>query len=180
MWLLAYRSVQCHVAGSSASSTTGYVGARSDTTSLGAALVVPSACSLQEEPVGVLGVPARGDEHVDDLPELVDRAVHVAPSAGDLHIGLVDLPAVTDGVPARPGGVGQQRREPLHPAVDRDVVDLDPALGEELLEIAEQQSGESGGFSCRQLRCSDAVTANATAPPDPRESRTGQGPKRTS
>jgi hypothetical protein len=33
-------------------------------------------------------------------------------------------------MPAGPGGLGQQRREPLDPPVDRDVVDLDPALGE--------------------------------------------------
>ena len=86
--------------------------------------------------MGGLGVPARGDKHVDDLPELVDRAVHVAPPAGDLHIGLVHLPAVTDGVAAGPGSLGQQRREPLDPPVDRDVVDLDPALGKELFDIA--------------------------------------------
>jgi hypothetical protein len=91
---------------------------------------------LLEEPMGGLGVPARGDKHVDDLPELVDRSVHVAPSAGDLHIGLVDLPAVTDGVAAGPGSLGQQWREPLDPPVDRDVVDLDPALGKELFDIA--------------------------------------------
>jgi hypothetical protein len=28
------------------------------------------------------------------------------------------------------GSLGQQRREPLHPPVDGDVVDLDTALGE--------------------------------------------------
>jgi hypothetical protein len=37
---------------------------------------------------------------------------------------------------ARPSDVGQQRREPLHPPVDRDVVNLDPALGEQLFEVA--------------------------------------------
>src|SRR5215207_4256273 len=55
---------------------------------------------------------------------------------GDLHVGLVDLPAITDGMAARPSSVGQQRREPQHPAVDRDMVDLDPALGQQLLDIA--------------------------------------------
>jgi hypothetical protein len=39
-------------------------------------------------------------------------------------------------VAGEPGGVGQQRREPLHPPVDRDVVDLDPSLGEEFLDVA--------------------------------------------
>jgi hypothetical protein len=52
------------------------------------------ADDLLEEPAGGLGVPPRSDEHVDDLAELVDRAVDVAPAPGDLHIRLVDLPAI--------------------------------------------------------------------------------------
>jgi len=39
-------------------------------------------------------------------------------------------------VPAWPRGLGQQRGEPLYPPVDRDVVDLDAALGEQLLDVA--------------------------------------------
>ena len=58
-----------------------------------------------EEPTGSLGVPAGGDEHVDDLPELVDRSVHIPPLASDLHIGLVDMPAVADSLAAWLGGV---------------------------------------------------------------------------
>jgi hypothetical protein len=71
-----------------------------------------------EEAAGCLGVALSGDEHVDDLAELVDRAVAVAPPTGDLHLGLVHEPAIPDQVAAGPGGVGQQRREPLDPAVD--------------------------------------------------------------
>ena len=63
-------------------------------------------------------------------------SIHVPPSTGDLHIGLVHLPTITRGVAAWPGGVGQQRREPLRPPVDGDVVDLDAALGEQFLEVA--------------------------------------------
>ena len=38
---------------------------------------------------------------------------------------------------AGPGGVSrQQRGEPLHPPIDGDVVDVDPALGEELFDVA--------------------------------------------
>ena len=37
---------------------------------------------------------------------------------------------------ARPGGLSEQRREPLHPPVDGDVVNLDAAFGEQLLDIA--------------------------------------------
>jgi hypothetical protein len=58
---------------------------------------------------GGLGVATRGHEHVDDLPELVDRPVDVASPTGDPHVGLVDLPAVTDAMAAGPGRLGQQR-----------------------------------------------------------------------
>jgi hypothetical protein len=77
---------------------------------------------------------------VDDLPGLVDGPVDVAPLAGDLDVGLVHLPAVSHAMPAGPGGVGKQRREAQHPAVDGDVVDLDATLDEELLEVAVGQA----------------------------------------
>ena len=80
-------------------------------------------------------IPPWGHEHIDDLPELVDRAVDVAPPLGDLHRGPVDMPAAADGVPAGPGGRGRQRRESQHPAGDRHVVDLDAAFGEQLLDV---------------------------------------------
>ena len=80
-----------------------------------------------------------GDEHVDDLAELVDGSVDVAPPSGDLHVGFVDLPAIADAVAAGPGSLGQQGREALDPAVDRDVVDLDAAFGQQLLDVAVRQ-----------------------------------------
>jgi hypothetical protein len=46
------------------------------------------------------------------------------------------MPAVTDGVPAGSGGLGQQRREAQHPAVDRQVVNLHAPLSEQLLDVA--------------------------------------------
>jgi hypothetical protein len=47
------------------------------------------ADSLVEEAAGGSTVTLRGDEHVDDLPELVDRPVDIAPLARDLHGGLL-------------------------------------------------------------------------------------------
>jgi hypothetical protein len=90
--------------------------------------------------VGFLRVAPRRHEYVDDLPELIHRTVDVPPPTGDLHIGLVHLPAVTDGVPAGASGLGQQRRKPLHPPIDRHVVDLDTTLGEQLLDISVGQA----------------------------------------
>jgi hypothetical protein len=39
-------------------------------------------------------------------------------------------------MPGRAGGVDERRREGLHPAVDRHVIDCDAALGEQLLDVA--------------------------------------------
>jgi len=41
---------------------------------------------------------------------------------------------------AGPGSRGEQRREPQHPPVDGDVVDLDAALGEQLFDVAVGQA----------------------------------------
>jgi hypothetical protein len=43
-------------------------------------------------------------------------------------------------VPARPSSLGQQRREPLDPTVDRDVIDLDAPLSKQLLDLAVGQA----------------------------------------
>src|SRR5215204_3444529 len=89
-----------------------------------------------EEPAGRGGVPLLGQQHVDDLPVLVDRPVQVAPTAGYLDVGLVDEPPVACRVPEWAGGVGEQRGEALYPSVDRDMVGFDAAFGEQLLHIA--------------------------------------------
>ena len=92
-----------------------------------------------EEAVGRGAIPSWRDEHLDDLAELVDCPVDVASPARDLYVGLVDLPAIPNRVPAGPGGVCQQRCEPLDPAVDGGVVDLDAAFGEQLLDVSVRQ-----------------------------------------
>ena len=46
----------------------------------------------------------------------------------------------TDSVPTGLGRIGQDWREPLNPAKERHLVDFDPSLGEELLEIPVGQS----------------------------------------
>jgi hypothetical protein len=43
-------------------------------------------------------------------------------------------------MPGEPGRISQQRREPLHPPVNGDVIDLDAALGQQLLHVAEGQA----------------------------------------
>ena len=95
-----------------------------------------SVASAVEELAGRVGVLAGRHPYVDDLPVLVDRPVHVAPHPVDLHVRLVHEPPITRAVPAEPGGVEQQRGEPLHPSVDRDVINLDSALEQEFFNVA--------------------------------------------
>jgi hypothetical protein len=98
------------------------------------------ADSPLEETASCSDVAPWGDEHVNDLAWLVDGPVDIAPLAGDLHIGLVDLPALADGMSAGPGSLGQQAGEAKHPPVDGDVVDLDTAFGGQLLDVTVGQA----------------------------------------
>jgi hypothetical protein len=67
---------------------------------------------------------------------VVYRPVDVPPHPVDLGVGLVDVPPVAGRVAGKPGGVGQQRRKPLHPPVDADVVDLDPTFDQQFFHVA--------------------------------------------
>ncbi len=67
---------------------------------------------------------------------LIHGPVDVPPSAGDPHVGLIDIPTVTDQVPTRPGRIREERGKALNPPVDRDVIDLDPTLPQQFLDIA--------------------------------------------
>jgi hypothetical protein len=50
------------------------------------------------------------------------------------------VPAIADDVLAGSGSLCELRCEPLHPPVDRDVVDLDAAFRQELLHVAVRQT----------------------------------------
>jgi hypothetical protein len=62
----------------------------------------------------------------------VDLSASRRASAPRRHRRLVDRASG----PGEPRGVDQQRGEPLHPAVDRDVIDRDTALSRQLLDVA--------------------------------------------
>ncbi len=148
---LAYRSVRCHATGTSASSTAGHrrpTGGDLDGRDL------DRADRPLGEPAGRLGVSRWGDEHVDDLAELVDRAVHVASPARHLHIRLVHEPAVPDGVAAGLGGVGSSGDTTARsagtsgpPARSRRV-----ETGSRRTRSVQREKGAGGGISCRQCR----------------------------
>jgi DNA-binding transcriptional LysR family regulator len=60
-----------------------------------------------EEPAGTVDVPPAADEHVDDLPVLIDGPVDVAPDTVDLEVCLVDEPSPCS--PSRPAGAGTRQ-----------------------------------------------------------------------
>jgi hypothetical protein len=76
------------------------------------------------------------DQNVNNLAELVDGSVQVDPPAADLDVRFIDEPAISRGMPARLGRVDEQWREPLHPTVDRDVIDLDATLGQQFFNVS--------------------------------------------
>ncbi len=73
----------------------------------------------REEPAGGCQIPLFRDQHVDDLPVLVDGPVQIDPSPGDFDVSFVDEPPITWDVPAGSSRVDEQRGEPLHPLIDR-------------------------------------------------------------
>src|SRR5439155_24235126 len=52
------------------------------------------------------------------------------------HIGLVHEPSVADRPSPWPGRIREQWCEALQPSIDRDVIDLDPTLAEDFLDVA--------------------------------------------
>jgi hypothetical protein len=95
--------VRCQAAETNCSTTSGYVGARSVTTSTGRVLVVPMARSKNRR---AAVASRRVETNTSDLTELVDRSVDVTPMPGHFDVGLVDLPAIAnrhdaDGAPRR-------------------------------------------------------------------------------
>ena len=93
----------------------------------------------EEAPSRVL-VALLAQHRVDQLPVTVDRPVEVAPAAGDLHVGLVDVPGparVAASLGAEP--FPQQRCEPRFPATNGLVRDLVATLEQQLRDISEAE-----------------------------------------
>jgi hypothetical protein len=59
----------------------------------------------------------RRQQNIYDLAMLIDRPVDIGPLAGDLQVGLIDEPPVTQSMPARPRSLDELRGEALHPPV---------------------------------------------------------------
>jgi hypothetical protein len=83
-----------------------------------------------------------------------------------LSIGLVDKPLTTRRVPGEAGGVGEQRREPLYPAADGDVIDVHSAFGQQCFSVTE-------GKPESHQRTATAITSAGNRNPANAEDATG-------
>lgn len=59
------------------------------------------------------------------------------------------MPAISDDLLPSPGGLRELRREPLDPSVDAHVIDLDPALRQELLDVSVGKSEPQVPADCQ-------------------------------
>src|SRR5271157_3382332 len=89
-------------------------------------------------------VSLRSDDRFQDLALVVDSAPEIAELSVDLHKHLVQMPPplriavhVRDPLLADLGG--EHRAKPVPPKPDRLMADVDPALGPEILDVAERQ-----------------------------------------
>jgi len=85
-----------------------------------------------------------GDVALEDLAPLVDCAPEVMHLAVDLHIHLVEVPfplakALHSVHPLAPDIGCKQRAEPVPPMPHRLVADVDPVLGQQILNVPQAQ-----------------------------------------
>ena len=87
---------------------------------------------------GVL-VPPALHQDVQHLALVVHRPPEMHPLAADVHGHLVEVPTRAGLRPALPEPPGDGRPELQHPAPDRLVGHLEPALGQQVLDVAEAE-----------------------------------------
>jgi hypothetical protein len=61
-----------------------------------------------EEPASGRQIPFLRDQHIDNLPKLINRAVQIDPPTGNLDVGFIGEPAIAWRVSARPGCVDHE------------------------------------------------------------------------
>ena len=89
-------------------------------------------------------VPLLGDKGFQDPTLVIDGAPQVAHLATHLHVDLIEMPAPM-GVgphvlnPLAADLAGEHRAEPVPPQTHRLVADIDPALEQQVLDIAQRE-----------------------------------------
>jgi len=86
----------------------------------------------------------RGDHRFQDLALVIDGTPEVAELVVDLHKDLIQMPtplgeAALMRYPPLSDLGGEHRAKPVPPKSDGLMADLDPALGQEILDVAQRQ-----------------------------------------
>jgi len=89
-------------------------------------------------------VPLCSDHHLQNLAFMIDGAPEIAELAVDLHKDLVQMPpplriAAHVRYPLLSDLGGEHRAKPVPPKPDGLMADVDPALGQEILDVAQRQ-----------------------------------------
>src|SRR5271169_3712366 len=89
-------------------------------------------------------VPLRSDDRFQNLAFMIDGAPEIAELAVDLHEHLIQMPtplgtAAHVRYPLLSDLGSKHRAKPVPPKPDRLVTDVDPALGQEILDVAQRQ-----------------------------------------
>src|SRR5271156_421073 len=87
-------------------------------------------------------VPLRGDHRFPDLAFVINGPPEIAELAVDLHEDLIQMPPPLGEAahvlnPLLPDLRREHRAEPVPPKPDRLMADVDPALGKQILDIAQ-------------------------------------------
>src|SRR5215207_3034522 len=96
--------------------------------------VVPAE-GAPEEALGRLLVPLGAEQEVDGLARAVDGAIEIAPRATNPDVSLVGMPRAATGPEMAAKPLLELGGEALDPAIERNVVDLDPSVGQHALEV---------------------------------------------
>ena len=90
---------------------------------------------FDKEAFGGFGIARGTQEKLERVPKGIDRPVQVRPCSFDLDGGFIDAPGICGGFEVWPAAFLQFRGVALHPAVDRGVVNLQPAFEHHFLQI---------------------------------------------
>src|ERR1700675_1365473 len=95
--------------------------------------------SLAEQAFGRRGIAQRREQEVDGGTGGIDCPVEVTPTALDSNICLISAPGFVGRLKMTPQSLFQFGTVTLRPTPDRRGVAFQPALGEQLFDIAQRQ-----------------------------------------
>src|SRR5215472_13781818 len=94
---------------------------------------------LAEQAFGSRRIAQRRQQEVDGGPHGINGPIEVTPTALHANIGLIDPPGFVGWLEMTAQPLFQFGTVTLHPTPDRRVIRLQPALGEQLLDVAERE-----------------------------------------